>query len=107
MDTEQSVGAHADQLTYLGPYPTIASISLGTTRNFRLRAVPSIQDPDAPPPRTYDIRLAHNSLAIMGAGCQERFKHAITPARSIDVFKLKDASGTVETYIERINVSVT
>ena len=27
--TRESVGFHSDQLTYLGPYPTIASISLG------------------------------------------------------------------------------
>lgn len=25
----ESVGFHSDQLTYLGPYPTIASLSLG------------------------------------------------------------------------------
>jgi hypothetical protein len=28
----ESVGYHADQLTYLGPHPTIASISLGCER---------------------------------------------------------------------------
>lgn len=27
---QESVGPHSDQLTYLGPYPTIASLSLGT-----------------------------------------------------------------------------
>ena len=27
---KESVGFHSDQLTYLGPYPTIASLSLGT-----------------------------------------------------------------------------
>jgi hypothetical protein len=27
--TKESVGFHSDQLTYLGPYPTIASLSLG------------------------------------------------------------------------------
>lgn len=27
--TRESVGFHSDQLTYLGPYPTIASLSLG------------------------------------------------------------------------------
>lgn len=27
--TQESVGLHSDQLTYLGPYPTIASLSLG------------------------------------------------------------------------------
>jgi alkylated DNA repair dioxygenase AlkB len=26
---KEGVGAHSDQLTYLGPYPTIASLSLG------------------------------------------------------------------------------
>lgn len=106
----QGVGAHADQLTYLGPYPTIASLSLGTPRNFRLRAVPSLQDgadPSTPAemPRTYDIRLPHNSLCIMQAGCQEKFKHSIPPQRSLDLFKLKNkATGEVETFIERINV---
>jgi alkylated DNA repair dioxygenase AlkB len=28
----ESVGYHADQLTYLGPHPTIASLSLGCER---------------------------------------------------------------------------
>lgn len=28
--TKESVGFHSDQVTYLGPYPTIASLSLGT-----------------------------------------------------------------------------
>ena len=101
----QTVGAHADQLTYLGPYPTIASLSLGVTRNFRLRGVPSLQSLNEPPPRTYDIQLPHNSLCIMGASCQERFKHGIPPARSIDLFKIKHPDGTVTTHIERINVS--
>lgn len=27
--SKESVGFHSDQLTYLGPYPTIASLSLG------------------------------------------------------------------------------
>ena len=27
--SQESVGFHSDQLTYLGPYPTIASLSLG------------------------------------------------------------------------------
>jgi hypothetical protein len=40
----------------------------------------------------------------MGAGCQEKFKHTIPPARSIDVFKLKNGD-KIETHIERINVS--
>lgn len=30
---KESVGFHSDQLTYLGPYPTIASLSLGEYRS--------------------------------------------------------------------------
>ena len=29
--TKEGVGFHSDALTYLGPYPTIASLSLGTS----------------------------------------------------------------------------
>lgn len=31
--SKESVGPHSDQLTYLGPYPTIASLSLGRVHN--------------------------------------------------------------------------
>lgn len=30
---KESVGPHSDQLTYLGPYPTIASLSLGAIKS--------------------------------------------------------------------------
>jgi alkylated DNA repair dioxygenase AlkB len=33
----ESVGQHTDRLTMIGPLPTIASVSLGTARMFRLR----------------------------------------------------------------------
>jgi len=33
----ESVGFHSDQLTYLGPYPTIASLSLGELAFFSPR----------------------------------------------------------------------
>lgn len=32
---KESVGFHSDQLTYLGPYPTIASLSLGRSWHSR------------------------------------------------------------------------
>ena len=40
----------------------------------------------------------------MNAGCQEHYKHSVPPLRSIDLFKLKAPDGTIETFIERINV---
>ncbi|OXH20995.1 hypothetical protein J008_07035 [Cryptococcus neoformans] len=87
--SRSSVGWHADQLTYLGPYTTIASLSLGTSRAFRLRETPS--DPafimNDKPPRTYEITLAHNTLCLMNAGCQERYKHTVPPQKAIDLFR--------------------
>lgn len=66
-----------DEVLDLGPYTTIASLSLGTSRAFRLRETPS--DPafimNDKLPRTYEIILAHNTLCLMNAGCQERYKH--------------------------------
>jgi alkylated DNA repair dioxygenase AlkB len=53
----------------LGPGAAIASLSLGTTRAFRLRQT---QGADS---RTYEVELRHNSLCLMTAGCQERYKH--------------------------------
>ncbi|KAF5358503.1 hypothetical protein D9756_001694 [Leucocoprinus leucothites] len=102
---KESVGFHSDQLTYLGPYPTIASLSLGTTRVFRLREVIPTDEIDSRQARTFNIPLPHNSvrktsviplrktephagpLTIMHASCQEKFKHAVPPQSAIDIFR--------------------
>ncbi|GAA5931389.1 hypothetical protein JCM3775_005011 [Rhodotorula graminis] len=94
---KESVGFHSDVLQYLGPYPTIASLTLGVTRTFRLRPfLPSSpSSPGAPPRevRTLDIPLRHNSLLVMHAGCQERFKHAVPPVRGgMDLFRVPRAA---------------
>jgi hypothetical protein len=82
----ESVGFHSDQLTYLGPYPTIASLSLGTTRIFRLREVIPSDDIGGRYARTFNIPLPHNSLTIMHAKCQESFKHSIPPQPTLDLY---------------------
>ncbi|KIP08154.1 hypothetical protein PHLGIDRAFT_104724 [Phlebiopsis gigantea 11061_1 CR5-6] len=84
--TQESVGFHTDQLTNIGPYATIASLSLGTARVFRLREVIPTDERDKRSARTYNIPLSHNSLCIMHASCQETFKHCIPPQRTIDPF---------------------
>ena len=79
---KESVGFHCDQLTYLGPYPTIASLSLGkdlyifcyklelmfccsgTRRNFSLREVIPIRQKGLKKSQTFNIPLAHNSVRI-------------------------------------------
>ncbi|KZT02163.1 uncharacterized protein LAESUDRAFT_730502 [Laetiporus sulphureus 93-53] len=74
---KESVGFHSNQLTYLGPYATIASLSL--------EVVPT-DERETRSARTYDIPLSHNSLIIMHASTQETFKHSVPPQSVIDLF---------------------
>ncbi|KAI0636812.1 hypothetical protein C8Q77DRAFT_1094746 [Trametes polyzona] len=83
---KESLGFHSDQLTCLGPYPTIASMSLGVGRIFRLREVVPLDERDKRAARTYNIPLRHNSLVIMHASTQEVYKHAVPPQPNIDMF---------------------
>lgn len=96
---KESVGYHADQLTYLGPRAVIGSLSLGVAREFRVRRVAarddeqSIDDEDSKQKKDnsradsegqISIHLPHNSLLVMHAEMQEEWKHAIAPAQRID-----------------------
>ncbi|KDR81468.1 hypothetical protein GALMADRAFT_60387 [Galerina marginata CBS 339.88] len=85
--SRETVGFHSDQLTYLGPYPTIASLSLGTKRNFSLREVIPTDQVSTRKAQTFNMPLPHNSLTIMHASCQERFKHSIPPQSAVDLFR--------------------
>lgn len=69
---KSSVGPHSDQLTHIGPHAVIACISLGVTREFRLKSKDKGKSP-------ISVHLIHNSLIIMHAGCQEEYKHSIHP----------------------------
>lgn len=98
----ECVGYHSDQLTYLGPRAVIGSLSLGVTREFRVRKVvprdgtnsdpvgdenkPSKDDSDhrADIEGQIAIHLPHNSLLVMHAEMQEEWKHSIAPAQAID-----------------------
>ncbi|KAJ2898865.1 putative grf zinc finger domain-containing protein [Zalerion maritima] len=88
---QQSVGWHSDQMTYLGPRAIIGSLSLGVAREFRVRRIlPKNGGGDEDDPRDPDaegqisIHLPHNSLLVMHAEMQEAWKHAVTPAQTID-----------------------
>ncbi|CAO3565084.1 unnamed protein product [Mortierella alpina] len=79
--SKESVGWHADKLTYLGPRPTIGSLTLGATRFFRIRkVVPDAKHPDTAG-QLISIALPHNSLCIMWPPMQEEWKHEI-PAQA-------------------------
>ena len=92
---DSSVGYHSDQLSFLGPLPTIASLSLGVEREFRLKPVAASIGS-----RTISIRLPHNSLFVMGPGCQEDYKHSIHPVGSTKGLDLHPIAGA-----KRINIT--
>lgn len=62
---------HSDRLSHIGPLNYVASLSLGSTRIFRLR---NIHNKNAP---TFHIPLPHNSVLLMKPGCQEEFQHCV------------------------------
>lgn len=66
---------HSDRLSHIGPHNYIASISLGATREFRVRK-------NYPPSQLYAIQVPHNSLVIMHPGCQEEYRHSVNALRA-------------------------
>lgn len=67
---EDTVGWHADNEHVYGSNPTIASVTLGTERDFDLR-------PGCSGPRELRIKLVHGSLLVMCGSMQEHWQHAL------------------------------
>jgi alkylated DNA repair dioxygenase AlkB len=74
-DGQDSMGYHADAEPELGPDPLIATLSLGETRRFLIRA-----QRRAPRERALALPLASGSLLVMGGTCQRHYRHAIARA---------------------------
>jgi alkylated DNA repair dioxygenase AlkB len=68
-DGNDSVSWHADDETELGPNPTIASLSFGAPRIFKLKHRAS--------GATFDYELLPGSLLVMYGRCQDDWVHAI------------------------------
>ncbi|KAJ7093233.1 hypothetical protein C8R44DRAFT_835573 [Mycena epipterygia] len=106
---KESVGFHSDQLTYLGPSATIGEFC--TERVFSLREVIPSEEINSRRARTFNVPLPHNSLTIMHASCQERFKHAIPPIppqKSLDLYRPafpRSPGLTIEPSNCRINIT--
>lgn len=70
---------HSDRLNYIGPHNYVASISLGSTRYFRLRKNYGSTGVTGNSKVIYQIPLPHNTLLIMHPGCQEEYRHCVNP----------------------------
>lgn len=92
-DGKDSISYHADDETFLGPLPTIASLSLGSSRDFYIRCKFAT---DAAPPKsqfytkgsgpaasrlTEKMRLDDGDLLVMRGKTQQSTEHSI-PKRS-------------------------
>lgn len=55
--------------------------------------------------QTFNIPLPHNSLTIMHASCQERFKHSIPPQSSMDLYRPSHPRVPNDTSNCRINIT--
>ena len=102
---KENVGYHTDQLTYLGPRPIIACLSLGVTREFRVRRIatvdeslPGMEASTADAQGQVAIQVPHNSLLIMHAEMQEEWKHSIAPAQAIEPHRLAQNKRLSITY---------
>jgi len=71
-----SIGWHADDEPELGSDPTIASVSLGVTRKFRLRHKQL--------KHLFELPLSHGSLLIMRGETQQHWVHEIPKETGID-----------------------
>ncbi|WBA41319.1 alpha-ketoglutarate-dependent dioxygenase AlkB family protein [Hymenobacter canadensis] len=70
---QDSMGWHADNEPELGPAPVIASLSLGSTRRFRLRPRNLARTPHAP----VSLDLPGGSLLLMRGATQQHWLHAV------------------------------
>jgi alkylated DNA repair dioxygenase AlkB len=66
---QDSIGYHADDEPTQGLQPAIASISLGSTRSFKLKRKDGGQ--------VHSFDLSHGDLLLMQPGCQENWFHAV------------------------------
>jgi alkylated DNA repair dioxygenase AlkB len=69
-DGRDSVAWHSDHIEELAPDPTIALLSLGSTRQMKLRT-------KAQPRRTFAIDLDPGSVFVMAGASQEHWEHTI------------------------------
>lgn len=73
-DGAERMGWHSDDEPELGPDPVVAAVTLGAERPLRFRWRHGEHEP-------FNVWLPHDSLLLMGPGCQQRLQHALLPRR--------------------------
>lgn len=73
-DGNDAMGWHSDDERELGPQPVIASLSLGATRRFLLKARAA---DSAGRFARHVIELPHGSLLVMAGDTQQNYRHAL------------------------------
>ncbi|MBA2777345.1 alpha-ketoglutarate-dependent dioxygenase AlkB family protein [Billgrantia kenyensis] len=74
-DGGERMGWHSDDEPELGPEPIIAAVSLGAERPLRFRWKQAGHEP-------FNVWLPHDSLLLMGPGCQRELQHALLPRKT-------------------------
>ncbi|MCJ1461122.1 hypothetical protein MMC28_011504 [Mycoblastus sanguinarius] len=79
---EDSISYHSDDERFLGPYPSIASFSLGATRDFLLKHKPIPRKDGEPPPeqdrrQPLKLPLASGNMVLMRGPTQANWLHSI------------------------------
>merc|ERR1719217_1575007 len=77
VDENDFLGAHSDPVNGIGPWATVAFVTLGAARQFRMSPVGTILASQGGRITSFSIRLPHNSLLICWGGFQEFWRHAV------------------------------
>lgn len=104
-DGRDSISWHSDDEKFLGPEPTIASVSLGGTRRFLLRHKETRVK--------QEFQLNHGDLLIMHGRCQADWEHhvpktakAVDPRINITFRDAKNIAGSRNYYKYNVGVAM-
>ena len=76
-DGNDSISYHSDDERFLGPEPTIASISLGGTRDFLMKHKPVPTDPSLSERKPLKLPLGSGDMVLMRGRTQSNWLHSI------------------------------
>ncbi|KAH3672331.1 hypothetical protein WICMUC_004302 [Wickerhamomyces mucosus] len=93
---------HSDRMTYIGPHCTIASLSLGANREFRIRKM--YNSTGSKFNTIYSIPLPHNTLFIMHPGFQEEFKHCVSSSTTLKNHEISNSTRINLTYRNYLSI---